>query len=260
MPKPVDNRKKPDVDLDEIEQARLEEEYKAQQIIDKANKEEESDDDQEEENDDSQEEENNEPPEPPKKPAVDYETKFKESQKEALILQEQLKQIEEEKNKKVEITEEYMKEKFSTWEDMTDGEKKALTRSEEIAQEVQVIKNTANQFNNDRKWQEKVDQYVVEEIPTAFTDIVGREEEFKRFATRPSRKGLPMDDLAKIFLFENPPPTPRKRNLFHAPGGVPPKPQPKPGVMSADDASELMRTRPSEYLKLIRAGKLKVKI
>lgn len=236
----VTNKTKPVVDEAELDRLAAEEEAKADKIIEEA----------------EGEEEEPKAPKAPEKPPVDWETKAKESQKEALVLKSQLDKIEEEKNKKVEITEDFLKSKYPDWEDMTLGEQKAIKRTEELEQEVTEIKNSANQFNNDRKWQEKVEAYINEEMPDMFPKIIGREEEFKRFCTRPSRKGLPMDDLAKIFLFENPG-TEKKRSLFHAPGGE--APTPKEG-MTPEEAAELMRTRPGEYVRLIRAKKLNIKI
>jgi len=240
----ITNKNKPVVDLEAMEAARLEEEATADKIIEKAESEEEL------------------PKKPvkkvtePEKPVTDWEAKFKESQKEAMILSEQIKKAEEEKLKKIEITEDFLKEKYPDWEDMTLGEQKAIKKTEELEQDIQEIKNNTNKFNNDREWQEKVDSYITEEIPDMFPKIVGREEEFKRFATRPSRKGLPMDDLAKIFLFENPV-VEKKRSLFHAPGGE--APQPSEG-MTAEEAAELMRTKPLEYMRLVRDKKIKIKI
>ncbi len=238
----ITNKNKPVVDLEAMEAARLEEEANAEKIVKKAENEE--------------EETPPKAPKEPEKPEIDWEAKFKESQKEAMILSEQIKKAEEEKSKKVEITEDYLKEKYPDWEDMTLGEQKAIKKTEELEQEIQEIKNNTNKFNNDREWQEKVDTYITEEVPDMFPKIVGREEEFKRFATRPSRKGLPLDDLAKIFLFENPV-VEKKRSLFHAPGGE--APQPSDGI-TADEAAELMRTKPLEYMRLVRDKKIKIKI
>lgn len=242
----VTNKTKPVVDEAELDRLAAEEEAKVDEIIEEAEESEES------------EETPKAPktPKEPEKPPVDWETKAKESQKEAMVLKSQLDKIEEEKTKKVEITEDFLKEKYPDWEYMTLGEQKALKRTEELEQEVVEIKNSANQFNNDRKWQENVETYINEEVPDLFPKIVGREEEFKRFATRPSRKGLPMDDLAKIFLFENPV-TEKKRSLFHASGGEAP---PAKEGMTPEEAAELMRTRPGEYVRLIRAKKLNIKI
>lgn len=236
----VTNKVKPVVDENELDRLAAEEEEKADKIIEKA----------------EGEEEEPKAPKTPEKPPVDWEAKAKASAQEALILTEKLRLQEEEKNKKVEITEEFLKEKYPDWEDLTLGEQRAIKLAEEVKQENQEIKNNANKFNNDREWLEKVEAYMSEELADLFPKIVGREEEFKRFATRPTRKGLPMDVIAQSFLYEFPGET-KKRSLFHAGGGE--APQPKEG-MSADDAAELMRTKPGEYVRLIRAKKLNIKI
>ena len=235
----VTNKTKPVVDEAELDRLAAEEEAKADKIIENA-----------------EEEEEPKAPKTPEKSPVDWEAKAKASAQEALILKAQIDKAEEEKNKKVEITEDFLKEKYPDWEDMTLGEQKAIKKGEELEQEIQEIKNNTNQFNNDRKWQEKVESYITDEMPDMFPKIVGREEEFKRFATRPTRKGLPLDVIAQSFLYEFPA-TEKKRSLFHAPGGE--APQPKEG-MTPDEAAELMRTRPGEYIRLVRAKKLNIKI
>ena len=235
----VTNKTKPVVDEAELDRLAAEEEAKADKIIENA-----------------EEEEEPKAPKTPEKSPVDWEAKAKASAQEALILKAQIDKAEEEKNKKVEITEDFLKEKYPDWEDMTLGEQKAIKKGEELEQEIQEIKNNTNQFNNDRKWQEKVESYITDEMPDMFPKIVGREEEFKRFATRPTRKGLPLDVIAQSFLYEFPA-TEKKRSLFHAPGGE--APAPKEG-MSPEEAAELMRTRPGEYIRLVRAKKLNIKI
>jgi hypothetical protein len=241
---------KPEVDLDKLDEAEKAEKEK----LDKTVKDLEEGD--EEEEGDEDEEEKKKPPE--KKPEIDYETKFKESQKEALVLKSQLDKIEAEKVKKVVVDEAFLKAKYPDWEEMTTGEQKAIQKGEELAQEVQEIRNAANQFNNDRQWQEKVTAFVTDELPDLFPDIVGREEEFTRFATRPSRKGLSFDDLGKIYLHDNPPP-PKKRNLFHSTSSAGDNPTPE-GGSDADNIKTLRETRPTEFMKLVRAGKIKIKI
>jgi len=236
----VTNKTKPEVNLEEMEKARLEE---AEEVA--------------EEPETPEEPKAPKEPKVPEKEAVDWETKFKESQKEAMILSEQIKKAEEEKLKKIEITDEFLTKKYPDWEDLTIGEQKAIKKAEELEQEIQEIKNKTNQFNNDRAWQEKIETWVEEDMADMFPLIVGREEEFKRFATRPTRKGLPVDDLAKIFLFENPP-SDKKKSLFHAPGSGN-RPEPSEG-MSVEEAEQMMRTRPLEYMRLVKSKKLKIKV
>ena len=249
-------QQKPVVDTEELDRLAKLEEEEAAKIARLA-----EEDDGEEEDD-----ENKDPSkiakkevETPKKPEIDWQEKAKESQKEALILREQLKKVEEEKSKKIEITEDYLTKKYPDWNDLTTGEQTAIKKAEVLEQEVAELRNNSNKFNNDREWNEKVESYASEELQDNFPSLVGREEEFKRFATRPTRKGLPMDDLAKIFLFENPKSPEPKRSLFHTPNnGV--KPAPKEDGMSPEEARILRTTRPTEYMRLVRLGKIKIKI
>jgi chromosome segregation ATPase len=256
--KAISIQSKPEVDMAKLDELAAAEEAKAVAIAAKLD--DEPDDDEKEE----ELPENKPPVEPvvepvvtPEPEVVDYKKKYTESQKEALILKKKLEMEEEARNKKVEVTPDYMKTLYPEWEDMTANEQLALQKAEELKQEVQELKNNANKFNNDREWNEKVETFITDELPDLFPKIVGHEEDFKRFATRPTRKGLPLDDLGKIFLFENPP-VDAKRNLFHAPGsaGAPPADE----GMSAEDVRTLRINKPLEYMRLVRAGKIKLKI
>lgn len=247
--KAIGIQSKPEVDQEELDRLAAEEEAEADKIIKEI----------EEEPEDEPKDDEPKKVEVPKKPEIDWAEKAKESQKEAMILREQLKKIEEERNKKIEITEEYMSKKYSDWNDLTSGEQIALKKAEVLEQEIAQIKADSNKFNNDREWQNKVDAYVTEEAQDQYPQLVGREEEFKRFATRPTRKGLPMDDLAKIFLFENPKSPEPKKSLFHTPGSAVPKKSENEG-MTAEEARILRTTRPTEYMRLVRTGKLKIKV
>lgn len=244
----VDNRQKPVVDQEKLDLAAQEDEERANQIA--------------EDLENGEEEDENEPPKPPKKEdkeEVDWESKFKESQKEAMVLKARIDKEEEEKTKKIEVTEEFLAAKYPDWEDMTTGEQRAIRKTEILEQEMAEIKNNANKFNNDREWQKKVESFTGEELPDLFPQLVGREEEFQRFATRPTRKGLDLADLAKIFIVDFPGETKKKKSLFHSPGGEGNQPPQKEG-MNADDIRILRTTKPLEYMRLVRAGKIKMKI
>jgi len=183
------------------------------------------------------------------------------SQQEALVLREQVQRLEAEKNKVVEVTEEFMKEKYQDWDDMTSGEQRALTEVEKVKQENAEIRAKSNEFNNDKAWGEKVAAFV--EDPTfaeSFAKIVGREEDFKRFAGKPTRKGLPLEDLAKIFLYENPTtPVEHKRSLFNSPGGIGKGQPPRKGLTS-DEIRILRINSPKKYNELVRQHKIKAEI
>jgi hypothetical protein len=239
MPKTVGIQEKPEVDLDELDRMKEEAEEK----------EEETPEEEQPEEPEKKEEE---------KEAIDYETKFKASQREALILKAKLDRIEEEKHQKVEITDDFLKGKYTDWEDMTTGEQRAIKKTEELEQEITEIKNRTNEFNNDKKWEEKVDTYINEELPDLVPELVGHEEEFRKFASGKTHKGESLELLAKSFAHDNPI-LEKKRSLFHAPGGNR-QPEKKSGTMSADEARNKRISAPSEYLRLIRAKKIRIEI
>jgi hypothetical protein len=238
MPKTVGIQEKPEVDLEAIDEAANEEQSNLDAEIEKI--------------------EEPEKEKEPEKPKIDYETKFKESQKEAMVLKSKLDEIEAEKEKKIVIDEVFLTKKYPDWEEMTTGEQRAIKRAEELDQEVQEIKNNTNKFNNDREWEEKVNVFVADDMPILLPDIVGREEDFIKFATRPSRKGRPLEELGKIYLFDNPPPA-KKRNLFHSGSSAGDNPAPKDGL-DADLIKKMREENPTKFLKLVRAGKIKIKI
>lgn len=255
------------VDQEELDRlAREEEEKKKKKATENTGEEEEIEEEEgeeeEEETEDETEEEKAEREKKEKEEAdkkkneVDYEKKFKDSQKEAMILKKQNEELLADKNKKVVVDEAYLKEKYPDWDDMTTGEQRATRIAEEAKQELSEINRKTNEFNNDRKWQDKVDKFVEEDLPDSFPKIKGREDEFKRFATRPTRKGLPLDDLAKIFLFEHPEQVKKKRSLFHTPGGEGKFPKKK--EMTTEEISNLRKTDNKKYMELIRQKKIKV--
>lgn len=138
-----------------------------------------------------------------KVPEVDYKSKFKASSQEAMILKAKLDAIEAEKNKPIEINEEYMKSHYQDWEDMTATEQRLLMRDEKREQEIKELRAKTNEFNNDRKWEQTITEVIEDpELIENFPSLKGKEEQFKRFCTKPTRKGLPVDTLAAAFLYE----------------------------------------------------------
>lgn len=195
--------------------------------------------------------------------------KLKASQQEALVLSQKNKELEEQLKKKsevIEITEEYLKNKYPDWDEMTIGEQRSTKLAEEAKQEsikatnelLEISKKT-NEFNNDRQWSEKVNTYaddiqLVEQYPA----LKGRIDDFKIFCNRPTRKGMPLEDLTKIFLFENPSKAPEiKRHLFNAPGGANNGKPPEKGI-TATEAKILRENRPKLYNQLVKEHKINI--
>ena len=251
--------KKPVVDLAAIEKAQLDKEAKnkdkLKKVIEKV--------------EDPELEEEETPEEIAVREAEELETKKDEekdkklvaSQQEAMVWKKKAEDLEAEKAKVIEVTDEYMKTIYTDWDDMTLGEQRSLKEVEKLKQENIIIRAKANEFNNDRQWTDNVTQFVDgSEFDENFPAIKDRKEDFKRFCNKPTRKGMAMEDLAKIFLYENPTtPVKKKRSLFNAPGGPNKGPAPKKGL-TPDEVRLLRVNSPKKYNELVRQHKIKVEI
>jgi DNA repair exonuclease SbcCD ATPase subunit len=246
MKKTIGIQRKPELDLEELDKLAEENKEDVKEEVD----------DNEEPEEEVKEVEK-EIEKEPEKPEIDYKEKFKESSKEAMILRKQLEEKEAEKTQKVEINEEFMRKLYPEWDELTTGEQKALKKAEELNQQIQDINNRTNEFNNDKKWIEKVNAFIEDDAIEQFPQLKGREDQLRKFANKPTRKGLPMDDLVKIFLWENPEEVKPKRSLFHAPGG-PEKAPEKADQMSAEEVAKLRVTDNRKYMQMIREGKIKL--
>lgn len=195
--------------------------------------------------------------------------KNKASQQEALVLIEKNKELEARLSKKVEpveVTDDYLKNKYPDWEEMTLGEQRATRIAEEARQdslrannELLEINKKTNEFNNDRQWSEKVDTFANDiQLVEQYPSLKGRIDELKIFCNRPTRKGMPLEDLVKIFLFESPAKAPEiKRHLFNAPGGVNNGKPPQKGI-TASEAKILREQKPKLYNKLVAEHKINI--
>jgi len=191
----------------------------------------------------------------PEKQIIDYEAKFKASTQEAMIMKAKLDAIEAEKNKPIEIDEAYMKANYPDWDELTTTEQKILTKNEKLEQEIKDIRSKTNEFNNDRKWESQISEMVENpELIEQFPSLKGKEEQFKRFCTKPTRKGLPVDTLAAAFLYEFKEEKPTRTIFSEGSSGPDKKPVTK-GI-TAEEASLLRKNNNAKYMELLKAGKI----
>jgi len=189
------------------------------------------------------------------KPKVDYETKFKESTKEAMIMKAKLDEIEAEKNKPVEINDEYMKANYPDWEDMTVTEQRLARRTEEQDQKIKELTNKTNEYNNDKKWRDQIDSLVDDvEFTETYPKMKGKTEEFKKFCSKPTRKGVDMDILASAFLFEVKDTPKELKTLFKETKGSSAKTAPK-AKLTTDEQKALRKGSNSKFMDLLKDPK-----
>lgn len=194
-----------------------------------------------------------EPPTPPTPPAIDYEKKFSDSTRENQILQGKIKTLEtaaQELTK--EPTDSDLKAAFPNWEEMTDNEKMLGRRTFNSERVSQSALATANKFQQEREWQTSL------ELASTDPALQGKEEAFKKYASKPQYRNVPTDVLVSAFLgtlTPNPKLTP-KPGLETGNGGL--KEPPKPKGISGDELSALRRNNPREYEKYIKSHPIDV--
>lgn len=202
--------------------------------------------------------------EQPEDKANDYQDKFKNSAREALILHARNKQFQESVEKASSINEvsddevvEYAKSRNIDLETLEDYQLAIIKDTIINNKRFSVIKQTAEESKEIDQWADKVDTFVSDERNLEqYPEIAGQENEFREFCMKPSRRGLEMDILAKAFLFDVDKAPAKKRSLLLS-GGNGGSSAPKPKPMTADDAKLLRTTNPRKYNQLVKEGKIK---
>lgn len=201
---------------------------------------------------------------PPQQPQVDYKQKFVESQREAILLNERNKQKEAQLNNltsKDTPTDDELRQRYSWWDDPSVSNETKDFYKEQAARDKQLkaTQSLAQTALQKLEFQEKLDDFI-DEPPQEFKGLKGNEADFKRFAKKKENVGLPLNVLAKAFLFDVSDETPATHTPVKTPGlenGTGgPRQAPKPKKMSVEDASNLRKTNYEEYRKAVMAGKI----
>lgn len=199
---------------------------------------------------------------PSQQSQVDYKDKFVHSQREAILQNARLKQKDAQLShltSKDTPTDDEMRSLYTWWDAPNVDDSTRDFYREQVARDkkLRATESLANAALQKLEFSEKLDDFV-EEPPAEFKRLKGKEAEFKRFAKRKDNIGLPLDTLAKAFLFdasEDAPPVhaPVKTpGLENGTGG--PRQAPKPKKLSLEDARELRKTNFEEYRRLSLAG------
>lgn len=193
---------------------------------------------------------------------VDYKRKFTESTREALVLHAQKKQMDDAVEKAAalpEPTEDEIKTEYPDFDLMTDTEKK-LAKDNMINKRRFEYIHAASQAGKDQEqWIEKVDGFIQD--PKTLADnpeLEGKTDEFKVFASRPTRRGLNFQDLVLAFLGERSKLSAKhKGKMFETGSGGPnEKNKPKSDKISIEEGKRLRLTDYKKYTELLKAGKI----
>lgn len=193
----------------------------------------------------------------------DYEKKFVDSSTEAQLLYAKNKKITEAIEKAGEVpepTEEEMIKEFPDWEMMSDFEKTMAKNSVVSKRGFDAIKEATKEFKDMDVWNVKVDEFLTDAMTFVNTpQLEGKEDEFKIFATKQTRRGVDFEDLVSAFLYAKSLEAPKKKKsqMFESgTAGANDKPKPKSDKISTADSIRLRQTDYKKYLRLLSEGKI----
>lgn len=214
-------------------------------------------------------------PEPEKKPEVEpepvqdenyWKNRYTESTREAQVLASQNKRKDEvisqadvlpeptDEDLKVEA----VKQGFS-YDDMSEVEKSLFKTSIHTRRKLEKITEVTKEGKDIEEWHGKVDAFIGDPKTLIKYELLeGKTEEFKQFASRPSRRGADFNDLVSAFLFEAEKSKPiHKGKMFETGSGGPNTTRkPKEEKMTADQGRLLMKTNYKAYIEALKAGKI----
>lgn len=192
----------------------------------------------------------------------DYKKKFAESTREAQVLSSKNKKINEAIAKAgdvVDPTDKELLKEFPEWEEMSDFERKIAKDGFVNKKRFEAITESTKGFKDIDKWTKKVDGFMDDPITlTNYPGLEGKEESFKLFSTKPTRRGVDFEDLVSAFLYEeDSKPKVGKGQMFETgSGGLNEKPQQKVDKITLDESIKLRNNNYKKYLQYVREGKI----
>jgi hypothetical protein len=197
--------------------------------------------------------------------AKENKKKFSESSREAQIVSFSKKQLEEqidEAQNMPEPTENELVAEFPDWDTYSELEKRLAKdnfHQRRINERVRDIRN--QQKEAERRVNERVEEireFMIDpKVLEKFPKLEGRQKEFEKFATKPTRLTLDLEDLAKLFLYELPEPDKHHGKMFETGSGGPnDRPKPKSDKITIEQARQLMKSDYKKYVEYLKAGKI----
>jgi len=193
---------------------------------------------------------------------VDYKKKFSESTRESVILYHQSKkllQAIEQASAIAEPTDDEMTKEYTDWELMDDAQKKMAKETLKNRKALASLGSVVAETKNIEAWNAKVDQYILDpKTLSEFPDLEGKEDDFKVFATKETRRGADFELLTQAFLGNaRDLKVKHKGSMFERPTGGPnDKSAKKNDKISLSDAEIIKQTDYKRWMDLVKAGKI----
>jgi hypothetical protein len=194
----------------------------------------------------------------------DIEHRYVEASKEAIVLRSRNKQQNEAIEAALSLpepSEEQLKKEYPEWEDLSDFNKQMAKRTLHSRLKDEKLKEALLSGKKVDDWLDQIDTFL--DNPTnmqSYPSLEGKEDDFRRFASRETRIGVDFDVLVRAFSFDLKPNQPnknRKEILLSGSGGG--KTETKP-AWTAEKVSVLRKNNPREYNRLVAAGKIQITI
>lgn len=196
--------------------------------------------------------------------AEEAKKKFSNSSREAQVLgfkEKELAKAQEEADKLPEPTDEEMKALYPNWDEI-DPLTRDLAKDRVLNKKKQeVITAAREKFKNVQEWTEKVESFVSDPaVLVAHPELEGKAEEFKAFASKPTRRGVDFEDLVLAFQGEQAKTKlpPKSGQMFEQGSGGPSTPPVvKDDKLSVAEGAALRKTDYKKYVELLKAGKIR---
>jgi len=194
---------------------------------------------------------------------IDYKKKFVASTREAQVLNAKDKKWNETIDKAAKLpepTDEELQQEYPEWAEMSATERKLAKDNLINKKRFAMLDAVAQESRNIEAWNQKVDTFI--EDPKTLVDnpeLEGKQEDFKIFATKATRRGVDFNDLVLAFFGEaakNAKPKQKGQMFERGTGGPNDAPKPKSDKLSVEEADRLMRTDYKKWRQLLSEGKL----
>lgn len=205
------------------------------------------------------------PPAEDKKPPVDdqktdYEKKFQDSSREAQVLALRNKKYQEKidaaENLPDPTDEECATEYGEAWEERDDIDKGIARQVLKDKRYREIIKSVhKEQKAEEEQYNAAVEFAIKPDIVKQFPAIDGRQEEFGRFASKESRRGLDLEDLAAVFVISRPVRNVPSGSMTERSNASAIKSKPVAPTLDVAHAAVLRTSRQKAYNESLKSGK-----
>lgn len=192
---------------------------------------------------------------------IDYKKKFIESSREAQIISAKNKKLSEaleQARNQSDVPEEELRREYPEWDEMTDTEKRMAKKAAVLDKRFSSIDSVAQEFRNIDEWQKKVDSFVDDpKTLVSNPDLEGKIEDFKAFATKPTRRGVDFEDIVSAFLYHNS--SSKKHNkgqMFETGSGGQKDSKPSNKKLSVEEGRKLRETDYNTWKDYLKSGKI----